>query len=53
MPLEGGMKMYGYEIPVNENAYSAKERYLNDKKREQEMASAKKEYSEFITNSRD
>lgn len=45
--------MYGYEIPVNENAYSARERYLNDKKREQEIANSKKEYSDFIMNARD
>ena len=45
--------MYGYEIPVNENAYSARERYLNDKKREQEVLEAKRLYTEFISNSRD
>lgn len=45
--------MYGYEIPVNENAYSARERYLNDKKREQEVLESKRLYSEFISNSRD
>ena len=45
--------MYGYEIPVNENAYSAKERYLNDKKREKQLLESKKEYVEFISNSRD
>lgn len=45
--------MYGYEIPVNENAYSARERYLNDKKCEQELMESKREYSEFISNSRD
>ena len=45
--------MYGYEIPVNENAYSANERYLNDKKREKEILEAKKAYSDFISNSRD
>ena len=45
--------MYGYEIPVNENAYSAREKYLNDKKREKELLEAKREYSEFISNSRD
>ena len=45
--------MYGYEIPVNENAYSARERYLNDKKREQEVLEAKKLYTDFISNSRD
>ena len=45
--------MYGYEIPVNENAYSARERYLNDKKRDQETQNAKKEHSEFIANARD
>ena len=42
MPLEGGRKMYRYEIPVNENAYSAREKYLNDKKREKEILEAKK-----------
>lgn len=45
--------MYGYEIPVNENAYAAKERYLADKKRTDEARQAKLEYSNFITNSRD
>lgn len=45
--------MYGYEIPVNESAYSARERYLNDKKREQEVLEAKRLYAEFISNSRD
>lgn len=45
--------MYGYEIPVNENAYSARERYLNDKKREQEVLESKRLYTEFISNSRD
>lgn len=53
MPLEGGLKMYGYEIPVNENAYSARERYLDDKKREKEIMDARREHSEFITNARD
>ena len=45
--------MYSYEIPVSENAYSARERYLNDKKREKELLESKKLYSEFISNSRD
>ena len=45
--------MYGYEIPVNENAYAARERYLNDKKRAEDAMKIKKEYSEFIANSRD
>lgn len=45
--------MYGYEIPVNENAYSARERYLHDKKREKEIMESKKLYSDFISNSRD
>ena len=45
--------MYGYEIPVNENAYSARERYLNDKKQEKELLETKREYSEFISNARD
>ena len=45
--------MYGYEIPVNESAYSARERYLQDKKREQEVLEAKKLYTDFISNSRD
>ena len=45
--------MYGYEIPVNENAYSARERYLDDKKREKELMNARREHSEFIANARD
>lgn len=45
--------MYGYEIPVNENAYSARERYLNDKNRENELMRSKREYTEFISNARD
>lgn len=45
--------MYGYEIPINESAYSARERYLNDKKREKELMESKREYSEFISNARD
>ena len=45
--------MYGYEIPVNENAYSARERYLNDKKKETELMESKKAYVDFISNSRD
>ena len=45
--------MYGYEIPVNESAYSSRERYLNDKKREKEVIESKREYSEFISNARD
>lgn len=45
--------MYGYEIPVNENAYAARERYLNDKKQAENAMKLKREYSEFITNSRD
>ena len=45
--------MYGYEIPINENAYAARERYLADKKRSEDMMKVKKEYADFITNSRD
>lgn len=45
--------MYGYEIPVTESAYSAKSRYLKDKKQEQDKIKAQKEYTEFISNSRD
>lgn len=45
--------MYGYEIPVTESAYNAKERYLNDKKLTENAAQVKKQYSEFISNSRD
>lgn len=45
--------MYGYEIPVNESVYSARERYLQDKKREQEVLESKRLYTEFISNSRD
>ena len=45
--------MYGYEIPVSESAYNAKERYLSDKKVEKSLLESKKEYSEFIANSRD
>ena len=45
--------MYGYEIPVNENAYAARERYLNDKKQAEETKRVQREYSEFICNSRD
>ena len=45
--------MYGYEIPVSESAYSARERYLNDKKTEKNLLESKKEYSEFISNARD
>ena len=42
-----------YEIPVNENAYATRERYLRDKQMAEKVASAKREYSEFISNSRD
>ena len=45
--------MYGYEIPVNENAYAARERYINDKKQYEESMNFKWEYAEFISNSRD
>ena len=45
--------MYGYEIPVNESAYSARERYLNDKKRETELLESKRLYAEFISDARD
>lgn len=45
--------MYGYEIPVNEHAYAARERYLNDKKRADETLKSKKEYTTFIENARD
>ena len=45
--------MYGYEIPVTESAYSAKERYLNDKKLAENAVQTKKQYVEFISNSRD
>ena len=45
--------MYGYEIPVNENAYAARERYLNDKKQAENVMKIRKEYTEFVTNSRD
>lgn len=45
--------MYGYEIPVNENAYAARERYLNDKKQAENAMKLKREYTEFISNSRD
>ena len=45
--------MYGYEIPVNENAYAERERYLTDKKNTENVMKAKKQYSEFISNSRD
>lgn len=45
--------MIGYEIPINESAYSARERYLKDKKNEENKLKMQKEYSEFISNSRD
>ena len=45
--------MYGYEIPLTESAYSARERYLNDKKTQKSLLETKKEYSEFISNARD
>ena len=45
--------MYGYEIPVSESAYNARERYINDKKNEKSLLESKKEYSEFISNARD
>lgn len=45
--------MYGYEIPVNESAYAARSRYLNDKKMAEEKQKAQKEYTDFISNSRD
>ena len=45
--------MYGYEIPVNETAYAAKERYLNDKKQSEDRAKVRKEYTDFVSNSRD
>lgn len=44
--------MYGYEIPVNENAYAARERYLNDKKQAEDRMKLKREYTDFISNSR-
>lgn len=45
--------MYGYEIPVTESAYAARNRYLNDKKQHEDMMKAKLEYTEFINNARD
>lgn len=45
--------MYGYDIPVSENTYSAKEMYRMDKQREKEILEARKMYTEFISNSRD
>ena len=45
--------MYKYEIPVNQNAYSAREMYNADKKRMEEVQRVKREYTDFISNSRD
>lgn len=45
--------MYGYEIPVNENAYAVRERYNTDKKNAENITKMKKQYSEFVSNSRD
>lgn len=45
--------MYGYEIPITESAYSARSRYLKDKKQEQEKEKTQKEHTEFISNSKD
>ena len=45
--------MYGYEIPVNESAYAARNRYLNDKKLAEEKLQAQREYTEFISNSKE
>lgn len=45
--------MNGYEIPVNENAYNQRERYLNDKKKMEDARRIKQEYADFISNSRD
>lgn len=45
--------MSGYEIPVNENAYIARERYLNDKKQEENRRKLREEYTAFINNSKE
>lgn len=45
--------MSGYEIPVNETAYAAKERYLKDKIQNENKRKLNEEYTEFIKNSRD
>lgn len=45
--------MSGYEIPVNETAYAAKERYLKDKIQNENKHKLNEEYTEFIKNSRD
>ena len=45
--------MYEYEIPITESAYSARSKYLKDKKQEQEKEKIQKEYADFISNSRD
>lgn len=47
--------MFKYEIPVSENAhnYTARELYLEEKKRLNEAQKVKREYAEFVKNSRD
>ena len=44
--------MNGYEIPVNENTYSSREYYLNNKKQKDDLNRMKLEYSNFVNNSR-
>lgn len=45
--------MYGYEIPISESAYNARERYLNDKKASENAIKLKMEFTQFISDSRD
>lgn len=44
--------MYEYEIPLHESSYSSREIYQQEKKQQQKLLEAKKEYSEFIANSK-
>lgn len=45
--------MSGYEIPVNETAYAARERYNNDKKQEENRRKLHEEYVTFIRNAKE
>ena len=45
--------MFKYEIPVSEGGYTARELYTADKKRMDDKQKAKREYNDFVNNSRD
>ena len=45
--------MIGYEIPVSENAYTAREMYLNNRKQEEDKRKLQEEYTSFICNAKE